>query len=205
MIAVVDYGVGNLYSLLSSLKWLGIDAKVTGNAREIASADRVILPGVGAFGDAMGKLESTGLLEIVQREAERKPLLGICLGMQLLFEKGYEFGEHAGLSLVPGEVCSLEQDLQSAGFRFKVPQMGWNPLIIDRPDCPILKYTAPGDSMYYVHSFYAKGCEAYTAAKSEYGIMVTGAVQNGLVFGTQFHPEKSGDKGLLILKAFSEV
>lgn len=204
MIAIVDYGVGNLYSLRCSLLSLGIEAEVTGDAKGIKSAERMILPGVGAFGDAMERLNGSGLTEVVKTEAKKKPLLGICLGMQLLFEKSYEFGEHAGLALIPGAILPLENDLRNAGYHYKIPQMGWNSLVLRQRGCPILKYTEEGDAMYYVHSFYAR-CGESTAAVSDYGVSVSGVVQNGLVFGTQFHPEKSGDRGLRILKAFSEV
>ena len=206
MIAVVDYGVGNLFSLKSSLQALGLQAVVSGDADEILAAQKIILPGVGAFADAMGKLRSSGLAETLRQAAGAgTPLLGICLGMQLLFEESLEFGTHRGLGLVPGRVESLSADLCTAGFAYKVPHMGWNPLHLTRPQCPLLKYSSEGDSVYYVHSFYAKNCDAYTAAISEYGVAVPGIVQNGNVFGTQFHPEKSADKGLAILRAFGEV
>ena len=205
MIAIMDYGVGNLFSLKSSLAHLGQEAVVTADPAVIRAADRLILPGVGAFGDAMAKLEATGLVPVLREEAARKPLLGICLGMQLLFEKSYEYGEHAGLGFVKGEVCPLEPDL--ADRTLKVPQIGWNrlDLVPGREDDPLFKYTRPGEYVYYVHSFYAKNCAANTLATSEYSIPVTGAVKNGLVYGTQFHPEKSGDTGLRMLRAFAEL
>ena len=184
MIAIIDYGVGNLFSLASSLKSLGLETKVTRDAAAIRAADHIILPGVGAFADAMAKLEATGLVPVIKQEVEHKPLLGICLGMQLLFEKSYEYGEHTGLGLIPGEVCPLADDLK---------------------DPSLFKYTKPGEYVYYVHSFYAKNCAANTLAASEYSIPVTGAVKNGLVYGTQFHPEKSGDTGLRMLRAFAEL
>lgn len=206
MIAIVDYGVGNLFSLQSSLKALGLEAEVTGNAQKILAAQKVILPGVGAFEDAMQKLRENNLAEVVRTAAKSGvPLLGICLGMQLLFEESQEFGLHKGLGLVPGQVTSLEKDLREAGFAYKVPHMGWNPVHLVRPQSPLFKYTAEGDSMYYVHSFYATGCGPSIIATSEYGVAVTGAVQHGNVFGTQFHPEKSGKAGLAMLKAFAEV
>ena len=205
MIAIMDYGVGNLFSLKSSLAQLGQDTVVTADPDTIRKADRLILPGVGAFGDAMDKLVATGLVPVIRAEAEKKPLLGICLGMQLLFEKSYEYGEHTGLGLIPGEVCPLADDLKDPSL--KVPHIGWNrlDLVPGREDDPLFKYTKPGEYVYYVHSFYAKNCAANTLAASEYSIPVTGAVKNGLVYGTQFHPEKSGDTGLRMLRAFAEL
>ena len=205
MIAIMDYGVGNLFSLKSSLAQLGQDTVVTADPDTIRKADRLILPGVGAFGDAMDKLVATGLVPVIRAEAEKKPLLGICLGMQLLFEKSYEYGERTGLGLIPGEVCPLADDLKDPSL--KVPHIGWNRLDIvpGRENDPLFKYTKPGEYVYYVHSFYAKNCAANTLAASEYSIPVTGAVKNGLVYGTQFHPEKSGDTGLRMLRAFAEL
>lgn len=205
MIAIMDYGVGNLFSLKSSLAQLGQDTVVTADPDTIRKADRLILPGVGAFGDAMDKLVATGLVPVIRAEAEKKPLLGICLGMQLLFEKSYEYGGHTGLGLIPGEVCPLADDLKDPSL--KVPHIGWNRLDIvpGRENDPLFKYTKPGEYVYYVHSFYAKNCAANTLAASEYSIPVTGAVKNGLVYGTQFHPEKSGDTGLRMLRAFAEL
>lgn len=202
MIAIIDYGVGNLFSLRSSLQALGLEAAVTADPAAIRAADRVILPGVGAFGDAMDKLTATGLVPVIQEQAQQKPLLGICLGMQLLFEKSYEYGEHAGLGFVQGEVCPLEPDLQDKTL--KVPQIGWNALQILRDD-PLFRYIKDGEYVYYVHSFYGKNCAASTLAVSDYSIPVTGVVRAGRVYGTQFHPEKSGDTGLRILKAFAEL
>ncbi len=203
MIAVIDYGVGNLFSLSSSLRYLGQDAEITCDRNVIQKADRVILPGVGAFGDAIKKLESTGLIPVIKEEAKKKPLLGICLGMQLLFERSYEYGEYEGLGLIPGEVVSLREDLQDP--ELKVPHMGWNALELLQPEDPLFRYIKEGECVYYVHSFYAKNCLQNTLAVSEYGIRVTGAVKKGLVYGTQFHPEKSGDTGLRLLKAFAEI
>ena len=205
MIAIIDYGVGNLFSLASSLKSLGLETAVTRDPAVIRAADRIILPGVGAFADAMAKLEATGLVPVLQQEVQRKPLLGICLGMQLLFEKSYEYGEHAGLGLIPGAVRPLADDLKDPAL--KVPHIGWNrlDLVPGREDNPLFRYTRPGEYVYYVHSFYATGCADYTLATSEYSIPVTGAVRNGLVYGTQFHPEKSGDTGLRMLRAFAEL
>ena len=203
MIAIVDYGVGNLFSLSSSLKALGLETEITGDAARLQAADRIILPGVGAFGDAKAKLDATGLVDILRAEAEKKPFLGICLGMQLLFDKSVEYGEHQGLGFVPGQVADLRDDLTDKSL--KVPHMGWNSLQIVRDD-PLFKYFNDGEYVYYVHSFYAKDCAASTLGTSQYGnVAVTGAVRNGNVWGTQFHPEKSGDAGLRLLKAFSEL
>ena len=205
MICIIDYGVGNLFSLKSSLAHLGLEAKVSADAADIRAADRLILPGVGAFGDAMAKLEATGLVQIIREEAAKKPLLGICLGMQLLFEKSCEYGEHRGLGLIPGEVCPLADDLTDPAL--KVPHIGWNAMDIvpGREADPLFKYVKNGEYVYYVHSYYAKNCAASTLATSDYSIPVTGAVRQGLVYGTQFHPEKSGDTGLRLLKAFAEL
>ncbi|MCF2558076.1 imidazole glycerol phosphate synthase subunit HisH [Fournierella massiliensis] len=202
MIAIIDYGVGNLFSLTSSLACLGLESRVTGRPEEIEAADRIILPGVGAFGDAMEKLEETGLVPFIRSQAEKKPLLGICLGMQLLFEKSCEYGEHKGLGFVKGEIASLAEDLPDKTL--KVPHIGWNALRIRRQD-PLFRYIRDGEYAYYVHSFYGKNCAESTLADSEYGLPVTGVVRSGLVWGTQFHPEKSGDTGLRILKAFGEL
>ena len=202
MIAIIDYGVGNLFSLASSLESLGLETKVTRDAAAIRAADHIILPGVGAFADAIAKLEATGLVPVIKQEVEHKPLLGICLGMQLLFEKSYEYGEHAGLGFIQGEVCPLEPDLTDKSL--KVPQIGWNALHIVKDD-PLFQYIREGEYVYYVHSYYGKNCTESTLATSEYSIPVTGAVRAGKVYGTQFHPEKSGDTGLRILKAFAEL
>ena len=203
MIAIVDYGVGNLFSLVSSLKALGLAAEVTGDAGRLRAADRIILPGVGAFGDARRKLDDTGLVPVLLEEAEKKPLLGICLGMQLLFDRGFEYGEHPGLGLVPGQVVDLHQDLTDQTL--KVPHMGWNSLQILRDD-PLFRHVRDGEYGYYVHSFYARDCAESTLATSQYGnVAVTGVVRRGNVYGTQFHPEKSGDTGLRLLRAFAEL
>ncbi|MBE6963949.1 MAG: imidazole glycerol phosphate synthase subunit HisH [Ruminococcaceae bacterium] len=203
MIAIVDYGVGNLFSLSSSLKALGLEAEITCDAQRLRSADRIILPGVGAFGDAKAKLDATGLVPVLLEEAEKKPFLGICLGMQLLFDRSTEYGDHAGLGLVPGRVVDLREDL--ADKTLKVPHMGWNSLQIVKDD-PLFKYFKDGEYVYYVHSFYAKDCMESTLGTSAYGnVAVTGVVRSGRVYGTQFHPEKSGDAGLRLLKAFAEL
>lgn len=197
MIAIIDYGVGNLFSLTASLNYVGAETIVTNKKEDIIKADKIILPGVGAFEDAIGKLKNTGLVDTIIDETKKgKPLLGICLGMQLLFEKSFEYGEHEGLGLIPGVIAPIEVDL-------KVPHIGWNSLNIK--DDPIFKYIKNGDYVYYVHSFYGKDCKANTIATSEYGIEITGAVKSGSVYGMQFHPEKSGKVGLSILKAFEEL
>lgn len=203
MIAIVDYGVGNLFSLSSSLRALGVEAEVTRDPERLRAAGRIILPGVGAFGDAARKLAEAGLPPVIQEEAARKPLLGICLGMQLLFDKSFEYGEHPGLGLVPGQVVSLRENLEDRSL--KVPHMGWNSLDLVRDD-PLFQYFRDGEYVYYVHSFYARDCDASTLGTSRYGnVSVTGAVRSGNVWGTQFHPEKSGDAGLRLLRAFAEL
>ncbi len=206
MIAVIDYGVGNLFSLTASLKYLGAETVVTNRSEDIEKADRIILPGVGAFEDAAAKLRATGLVDTIMEEtAAGKPLLGICLGMQLLFEESHEYGVHKGLGLIKGTVASIDEDLKKQGITdLKVPHIGWNALDF-KEDEPLFKYIKQGDCVYYVHSFYGRDCEESTIATSMYGIKITGAVRNGSVYGTQFHPEKSGDVGLNILRAFMEV
>ena len=207
MIAIIDYGVGNLFSLSASLKFLGAETKVTNKEEDLRTADRIILPGVGAFEDAIAKLRATGLVEAILEETEKgKPLLGICLGMQLLFETSYEYGEHKGLGLIPGEIASIEADLPArpSGEKLKVPHIGWNSLHLKNED-PLFKYIKEGDYVYYVHSFYGKNCLENTIASSNYDIEITGAVRRGSVYGTQFHPEKSGNVGLNILRAFMDL
>ena len=202
MTAIVDYGVGNLFSLRSSLAAIGEEAEVTGDARRIAAADRVILPGVGAFADARRKLAGTGMDSAVLDAAESgKPLLGICLGMQLLFERSHEYGEHAGLGLLRGEVVGMAGSIPAG---LPIPHIGWNALDIVRPG-GILKYVKGGDCVYFVHSYCAVGCDESLTATAEYGMAVTAAVSLGNVHGCQFHPEKSGRVGLSILRAFCEL
>lgn len=202
MIAIIDYGCGNLFSLSSSLKALGIECKITGNEKEIIAADKIILPGVGAFGDAAKKLRDCGLDKLICRLAsENKPILGICLGMQLLFEKSFEYGSHMGLGLIKGYVGPLDGQIPAD---LKIPHMGWNKLNFTKDD-PIFKHIKQGDYMYFVHSFYAKNCVENTLAFSEYGVAVPAVVKSGSVYGMQFHPEKSGSQGLALLKAFSEL
>jgi glutamine amidotransferase len=202
MIAIVDYGVGNLFSLCSSFAAVGADAVVTADPAVIRSAEKIILPGVGAFGDAAAKLRESGLGEVVVEEAKRgKPLMGICLGMQLLFEKSFEYGEHDGLSLIPGVIRPIADVIPKD---LKIPHIGWNPLHIRRQS-PLLKYVKEGDCVYFVHSFYAADCDDALLASAEYGAELTAAVAKGNVFGCQFHPEKSGNVGLSILRAFCEM
>ena len=202
MLAIVDYGVGNLYSLASSRGGLGVEYEVASEPARLREASHIILPGVGAFADAAEKLRQSGMWTAVLEEARRgKPLMGICLGMQMLFDKSYEYGEHAGLGLIPGEVCPLIDDIAPG---LKVPHIGWNRLDILRDD-PFFRYFENGRHVYYVHSFYAKRCEASVLATSEYSVPVTGVVRNGSVYGTQFHPENSGEAGLRLLKAFAEM
>ncbi len=203
MLAVVDYGVGNLFSLQCSLKKIGAEAVVTSDENIIRAAERIILPGVGAFGDAVNKLRKSGLFDVIIEEAQKgKPLMGICLGMQLLFEKSYEYGEHEGLGLIEGEIVPLKGEIPE---NLDIPHMGWNALRFNNGKNEIFKYINEGDCVYFVHSFFGVGCGSSLIASAEYGIDVTAAVAKGNVYGCQFHPEKSGDVGLKILKAFCEV
>ncbi|MDD6043883.1 MAG: imidazole glycerol phosphate synthase subunit HisH [Eubacteriaceae bacterium] len=202
MIGIIDYGVGNLFSLESSLKYIGAETVITSDPKLIEKCDRIILPGVGAFGDAIDKLRGTGLDKVVIEEAGRgKPLMGICLGMQILFEKGYEYGVHQGLGLLKGDVVSMEGRIP---YELNIPHMGWNSLNICGENT-LLKNTKDGDCVYFVHSYYVTDCSDSLIATSDYGIPITAAVQKGNVMGCQFHPEKSGKIGLDILKAFQEV
>ncbi len=202
MLAIIDYGVGNLFSLVSSLKAIGVDAVITSDPEEILKADRLILPGVGAFGDASKKLHESGLEDVI-KEAVKKgtPLMGICLGMQLLFKKSYEYGEHNGLGLLKGKVIGMGGTIPK---NLKIPHIGWNNLKFQKSS-PIFKYINEGDCVYFVHSFYAVDCEESLIATTDYGKDLTAAVGKDNVYGCQFHPEKSGSVGLKILKAFSEV
>ena len=205
-VTVIDYGLSNLLSVQHAFAHFGAEVQVTSSPADVLAADALVLPGVGAFQDGMQGLEQLGLIEpIKQKTAQGTLLLGICLGMQMLFDESEEFGLHKGLGLIPGEVCPLADDLKNPSL--KVPHIGWNRLDIvpGRENDPLFKYTKPGEYVYYVHSFYAKNCAANTLAASEYSIPVTGAVKNGLVYGTQFHPEKSGDTGLRMLRAFAEL
>lgn len=202
MIAIIDYGVGNLFSLSSSFKAIGYDTVVTGNAAIIKKANKLILPGVGAFEDAIKKLKDSGLDKVVYEEAKAgKPMIGICLGMQMLFERSYEYGVHEGLGLIKGEVTPMENTIPK---ELKIPHIGWNYLKIKKSN-PLLKYINDGDFVYFVHSFYATGCDDTVIATTEYGREMTAAVAKDNIYGCQFHPEKSGDIGLKILKAFCEM
>ena len=202
MIAIVDYGVGNLFSLESSFAAIGQPVVVTGDASVLRRAERIVLPGVGAFGDAAAKLRETGLDAVVKEVAAAGvPVMGICLGMQLLFEKSYEYGEHAGLGLIPGAVKPIADVIPAD---YKIPHIGWNALIFKAPT-PLFRYIREGDCVYFVHSFAAFDCAQSVIAAAEYGAELTAAVQRDKVFGCQFHPEKSGAVGLNILRAFCEV
>ena len=199
MIAIIDYGVGNLFSLSSSLRAVGAGVVVTDDREILKKADRLILPGVGAFADAAAKLRAGGLDGFVREQAASgKPLLGICLGMQLLFEKSYEFGEHQGLGLIPGEIVPMQGTIPAD---LKIPQIGWNRLRL-KGESPLFQHIQDGDYVYFVHSYYASGCDPYVIATTDYGIEMTAAAAHGNVYGCQFHPEKSGPVGLKILAAF---
>ena len=205
MIAIIDYGVGNIFSLLSSLKFIGADAVLTSDAGTIEKCDRIILPGVGAFEDAIRLLKESGLDKIVISECKKgKPLLGICLGMQLLFEKSYEYGEHDGLGLIKGSIKPIKDVVPSD---YKIPHIGWNLLNFptDKDKHKLFKYINEGDFVYFVHSYYGTDCKESTIASTEYGAELTAAVAYDNVMGTQFHPEKSGEVGLNILRAFCEI
>lgn len=202
MVAVVDYGVGNLFSLASSLKSIGADVIVTGEKETIEKADKIILPGVGAFADAAEKLRSTGLDKVIIEQTKKGvPLMGICLGMQMLFEKSYEYGEHEGLGLIKGSVVPMEGVIPE---ELKIPHIGWNALHFTENKSDIFKYINENDCVYFVHSYFGTNCKESTIATTEYGAELTAAVQSGNVYGCQFHPEKSGEVGLKILRAFCE-
>ncbi len=207
MLCVIDYGVGNLFSLCSSLKAVGADATVSGDPALIAAADRLILPGVGAFGDAAAKLRESGLDKlIIERAKAGVPIMGICLGMQLLFDESREFGIHKGLGLIPGKVISMEGVIAP---ELKIPQMGWNALNFPdkekKASSPVFRDIGEGEFVYFVHSYYASECEADTVAVTDCGVPITAAVVRGNVMGCQFHPEKSSGAGLKILKNFCEA
>ena len=200
MVGIIDYGVGNLFSLQSSFKAIGEEAFVSGDAAELAKADRLVLPGVGAFEDAANKLRASGLDSFVRQQAEAgKPLLGICLGMQMLFEKSFEYGEHAGLGLLKGQVVPMAGKINP---ELKIPHMGWNALEVKQGK---LLSEVDGQHVYFVHSFFAEGCEDSLSAVTEYDIPITAAVEKGNIFGCQFHPEKSGNIGLSILRKFAQL
>ena len=202
MIAIVDYGVGNLFSLARSFAAIGVEVEITADPDKLRAADKILLPGVGAFGDAADKLRATGLDKVVIEQANAgKPLMGICLGMQLLFDEGLEYGCHKGLGLIPGKVISISEVIPQG---LKIPHMGWNGLNF-RKESPLLSRIKDGDCVYFVHSFCAVDCDEAVIATAEYGAPVTAAVQKDNVFGCQFHPEKSGTVGLDILRAFAEM
>ncbi len=203
MISIIDYGVGNLFSLSSSLKSIGADTIVTSDKQKILDSSKIILPGVGAFSDAKEKLVQSGLFDVVINEADKgKNLLGICLGMQMLFEKSFEYGEFDGLGLIKGNVVPFEGKISP---ELKIPHIGWNSLQFSNKKSDLFKYINDGDFVYFVHSYFATDCRESVIATSEYGIDVTAAVQKDNIFGCQFHPEKSGEVGLNILKAFCEM
>ncbi len=205
MIAIIDYGVGNIFSLCSSFGAIGVEATLTDDPAVIRSADKLILPGVGAFGDAAKKLRECGLWDVVLEEAAAgKPLLGICLGMQLLFDESHEYGVHQGLGLIPGKVVPISPEVPAGT---KIPHIGWNGLHFpkDKPTSPLFAGLEEGECVYFVHSYYAANCAADTIASTEYHAELTAAVSRGNVYGTQFHPEKSGDVGLRILKNFASL
>ena len=202
MIGIIDYGVGNLFSLKSSFAAIGAECVVSPDPQVLGKADKLILPGVGAFADAAKKLRDSGLDIFVKEQAALgKPLLGICLGMQLLFEKSFEYGEHEGLGLLAGQVVPMAQRLPEG---LKIPHIGWNALHKEKQDAKILKYVREGDYVYFVHSFYAENCSDSLAGTTDYGLTITAAVEKGNLYGCQFHPEKSGAVGLSILRAFCE-
>ena len=202
MVAIVDYGVGNLFSLISSFKYIGADVLVTKDPEEIKKCDRIVLPGVGAFEDARRKLRDTGLDKVLIEEAKNgKAIMGICLGMQMLFEKSYEYGEHLGLGLLKGSIVPMDGYIPK---ELKIPHIGYNPLIFKKEN-PLFKYIKDGDCVYFVHSYFATDCENSVIATAEYGKELTAAVAYKNIMGCQFHPEKSGDVGLNILRAFCEM
>ena len=202
MIAIIDYGVGNLFSLESSFAAIGAEVTVTADPAILRQADKLLLPGVGAFEDAAKKLRQSGLDAVVKELAAKgKPLLGICLGMQLLFDESYEYGCHKGLGLIPGGVKPIADVIPKD---LKIPHIGWNALHFQK-DCPIFREIKEGDCVYFVHSFYATSCEDFTVATAEYGVPLNAAVAKDNIYGCQFHPEKSGAVGLKILKAFAEL
>ncbi len=200
MTAIIDYGVGNLFSLVSSLRKIGEEAVITADPALLQKADRIILPGVGAFHDAMEKLNASGLVPVLREQiAAGKPVMGICLGMQLLFDKSFEYGEHKGLGLISGEIRPIPSE------NLKIPHMGWNALTFQNGKHPLFADINEGDYVYFVHSYYAADCDSAVIATAEYGIDITAAVAKDNVMGCQFHPEKSGEVGLAILKAFCRM
>lgn len=202
MLAIIDYGVGNIFSLYSSFKFIGEDVVLTNDKKVIDSCSHIILPGVGAFADARRKLDESGMTEVVKEQVKTgKPLMGICLGMQMLFDKSYEYGEHEGLGLIKGSVRPISKVIPSD---LKIPHIGWNALEFTK-ETGIFRHIKNGDHVYFVHSYWAADCEKSTTSVTEYGAKLTASVQSGNVYGCQFHPEKSGEVGLNILKAFCEL
>ena len=203
MVAIVDYGVGNLFSLVSSFSAIGEDAVATSDKEIIRNADKIVLPGVGAFEDASKKLFESGLADVVIEQVKLgKPLLGICLGMQLLFEKSFEYGEHKGLGLIKGQIKPIADVIPKD---YKIPHIGWNALNFVKKDSKLFKNISDGDYVYFVHSYYGADCDESVSATAEYGAPLTASVESGNVYGCQFHPEKSGTVGLNILKAFCQM
>lgn len=199
MIHIIDYGAGNLFSVQNALNYLQIENKITANPADLADADGIILPGVGAFRDAMTMLNESGFTEAIKVQAAAgKPILGICLGMQMLFERGYEFGETDGLGLIPGNVVLID------GGGLKIPHMGWNDLTVLN-DCPLSADVADGDYVYYVHSYRADTSDEYISCYTMYNEKIPGLVYRDNVYGAQFHPEKSGQVGMNILKNFAKL
>lgn len=199
MITIIDYGAGNLFSVQNALNYLGVENRISSRAEDIISADKLILPGVGAFPDAMKMLDEAGLTDLIKEQAQLKPLMGICLGMQMLFDKSYEFGETEGLGLIPGTV-----ELMHPADDLVIPHIGWNALEKNEP-CALLDGVNEGDNVYFVHSFAAVTDSKNVAAYCDYGMKVPALVTSGKVYGCQFHPEKSGKTGLTILKNFCEI
>lgn len=207
MIGIIDYGVGNIFSLKSSLTFLGAEIIVTKDAELLRECEKIILPGVGAFEDAVKKLAETKLIPVIKEELDKgKPMLGICLGMQLLFEKSFEYGEHLGLGFIPGAVIPIPKNMKDldTGEILKIPHIGWNKLLIKKKD-PLFERLPEENYVYFVHSFYASGCEDHLLAVANYGVEVPAVVRKGSLYGTQFHPEKSGQTGLNILRAFIDL
>ncbi len=205
MIAIVDYGVGNIFSLYHSFEAIGADVVLSSDEKVIRSAEKIVLPGVGAFADARQKLRETELDRLICEEAENgKPLLGICLGMQLLFERSFEYGEHSGLALIPGDVVPMRGAVPA---EYKIPHIGWNALHFpsDQPKNKLFAEVCEGDYVYFVHSYYGTRCNDSVIAQTDYGIPICAAVAQDHIFGLQFHPEKSASVGLRILKAFCEL
>ncbi len=198
MIAIVDYGAGNIFSVKNALDYLNFTSIFTSRAEDIKNADGIILPGVGAFPQAMTMLKQSGLAGIIAEEAQKKPFLGICLGMQLIFSKGYEFEETDGLGLIDGSVTLMTPDDLS------IPHIGWNKLVKNK-ECPLLNGLGDSEYVYFVHSYSAHCDNGDVAAYCEYGTEITALVSRGTIYGAQFHPEKSGKTGLRILKNFAEL